>query len=327
MAGNKDPIATSSEKIEKLDNALLFCLASMGIITSFIEINKNDFSQLIAAIPFLLLGIVIPFFIGYVRGSISKNNFEERIRGWIYFFVGLFSYVGFYISFRLSNFTYIIRESMFLAAVIVGLIFANEFVKWARKEFSLKSRLSSYSFSATSFGALIFAFSSSFTVGFLTDLINNLSKMKSISSDFVISAFFWFTIILFSVLLLVIFETASRYAIEPNVRCGEYKQAKIRSKLGEKLESLLNISILKACSFAFVMFEYTFDYNLKARVLWIQSFIFWVLGCFLWMLGLQSVGLLFYFLTIFCFFWHAISSEEQRSRILSTSKKSFQPKS
>jgi predicted membrane chloride channel (bestrophin family) len=52
------------DKIGKLDDAFLFCLASMGIITSFIEINKNDFSQIITAIPFLLLGIVLPFFIG-----------------------------------------------------------------------------------------------------------------------------------------------------------------------------------------------------------------------------------------------------------------------
>jgi hypothetical protein len=85
--------------LSKLDSALLFFSSSLslafGVGYALLGIEWLRFY-----IPMLLLGWFMPIYIGYVRGSIILDSVEERIRGWIYFIVGL----GFYVINPLSNF-------------------------------------------------------------------------------------------------------------------------------------------------------------------------------------------------------------------------------
>ena len=86
------------KKVDRLDNAFLFVLSSVGLLISFIQIRQKSLSGLIEAIPFLLLGIILPFYVGYLRGAIEKDSLGERIRGWICLIIGTTSYFALYLS-------------------------------------------------------------------------------------------------------------------------------------------------------------------------------------------------------------------------------------
>ena len=81
--------------VERFDNALLFILSFVGLVISFMQINMNNLFALVGAIPYLTLGIALPFYVGYIRGAIEVRNVNERIRGWIYFIMGIGSYLAF----------------------------------------------------------------------------------------------------------------------------------------------------------------------------------------------------------------------------------------
>ena len=61
-------------KVDRLDNAFLFALSSIGLLISFMQIRQETVSGLIEAIPFLLLDIALPFYVGYMRGAIEKAS-------------------------------------------------------------------------------------------------------------------------------------------------------------------------------------------------------------------------------------------------------------
>lgn len=87
---------SSQQKIDRLDDAFLFSLSLVSIVISFIQINMKDLIQILEAVPFLLLGVILPFVVGYVKGALEINSLEERMRGWIYFVIGMISYFAFF---------------------------------------------------------------------------------------------------------------------------------------------------------------------------------------------------------------------------------------
>lgn len=209
------------QRTDKLDDAFLFGLASIGIIISFmlISIEKNDWTQIISAIPFLLLGILLPFIVGYLRGAIALNNITERIRGWIYFLIGTISYFAFFTVTKLRNIgiDYYSSEAIFLVIIALGVLITYAFLKWFKGIFKVQSRLSTYAFSATSLSAFIFSFISSLIVALLYDYRSkNILEIISLNP---IELFFWVTIVLFSLLLLMVFEKASMYAVQHPLIC------------------------------------------------------------------------------------------------------------
>jgi hypothetical protein len=84
-------------KTERLDDAFLFILGSVGLIISFMQITMKELTEIVEAMPFLLLGIALPFIVGYLKGAIEIDSVEERMRGWIYFVIGISSYFAFFI--------------------------------------------------------------------------------------------------------------------------------------------------------------------------------------------------------------------------------------
>jgi len=54
-------------------------------------------------LPLLIIGLVIPIYIGYVRGAILLDTLEERVRGWIYFLIGVFYYSALIIFFVVNK--------------------------------------------------------------------------------------------------------------------------------------------------------------------------------------------------------------------------------
>ena len=79
--------------LAKLDSALLFFSSSLSIAFG-VGYGFLGAKWLQYYLPMLLLGWFMPIYIGYVRGALIEDFVEERVRGWIYFILGL----GFYIA-------------------------------------------------------------------------------------------------------------------------------------------------------------------------------------------------------------------------------------
>lgn len=80
-------------RLQNLDALLLFVTTIFGL---FFSLFSGILVQKEIAYGFLFLlgiGLVIPIYIGYVRGAIILDTLEERVRGWIYFLYGIILYI------------------------------------------------------------------------------------------------------------------------------------------------------------------------------------------------------------------------------------------
>ena len=264
-----------SKKIDKLDNAFLFILSSAGLVISFIQIAMKNLIGIIEAIPFLLLGIALPFYVGYMRGAIEIDSSEERMRGWIYFIVGMSSYFAFFIFGRVHA-EYIYQESLFVFLIASSLLITYLLLRWSKEVFDITGTSSQYAFSGTALCAIGAAFLIRLIISLYFDfqgkdihgiILTNSSELL-----------FWISIILALVSIVLIFEKASRNALQT-----ELKLPKSKGRLGK----LKNFFIIKGTILGLMLLEYAFDFNLKARFLWLQALAFWVLGCLAWVARFQ----------------------------------------
>jgi hypothetical protein len=79
-------------RVGKLDSALLFLSSTVGLMFAVIRAAINPSTSIVTSIPLIVLGIVLPFYYGYVRGALVKSSAVDRYRGWIFFLVGLGAY-------------------------------------------------------------------------------------------------------------------------------------------------------------------------------------------------------------------------------------------
>lgn len=288
-----------NSKLDKYDDAFLFSLGLVGLIISFIEIGKNSITETASAIPFLLLGILLPFIVGYLRGAIQQNSIEERMRGWIYFLIGTTSYFAFFVIIRMSSYNYWVREGVFLFIIVIGVVTAYEFINWSRRLFNVQNRLDSYAFSATALGVFGFSILFSVFVGYVFDFqVNDI--WEKIRASFT-EQLFWFSIVLFLISMVLIFEKGSRCAIQNELKLQN--EHELILKYPPQLRGIWNFFPIKGLFLGLVLFEYSFDFNLEARnlqarTLWILSFVFWSIGCLLWKTESSSVASLFFAMTI-----------------------------
>jgi len=80
------------QRIAKLDSALLFLSSTVGVMFAVLRSAINPATSLVAAGPLVVLGVVLPFYYGYVRGALVRSSIVDRYRGWIFFLVGLSAY-------------------------------------------------------------------------------------------------------------------------------------------------------------------------------------------------------------------------------------------
>jgi len=80
--------------MERLDEFFLFITSVLGLFFSWLYTLLGYREIVYGFLPLLIIGVVIPIYIGYVRGAILLDTLEERVRGWIYFLYG----VTFYLS-------------------------------------------------------------------------------------------------------------------------------------------------------------------------------------------------------------------------------------
>lgn len=75
----------------RIDELLLFLSSGLGILFSVIQASVAGVSSVVLFAPLLLLGLVLPIYLGYIKGAVQDRN-EERIRGWTYLIGGVLIY-------------------------------------------------------------------------------------------------------------------------------------------------------------------------------------------------------------------------------------------
>jgi hypothetical protein len=78
----QDYIDIKSKK-QNLDTALLVFTSSLGLWFTIIKMFFGGLAQLYV-LPTLFIGWFMPICIGFIRGSLTLDLVEERIRGWLY---------------------------------------------------------------------------------------------------------------------------------------------------------------------------------------------------------------------------------------------------
>jgi len=73
---------------DKLDDALLFIMGSVGILFGIVQLYVGSLTVLVIVIPVALLGWILPFYFGYIRGAM-RDSMADRYRAWVVLVVGL----------------------------------------------------------------------------------------------------------------------------------------------------------------------------------------------------------------------------------------------
>lgn len=263
-------------KLDKLDDAFLFLLGLIGIVITVMQVYMLSITGLFEIIPLIFIGIIMPFYIGYLRGAISvtllNNSFIERLRGWIYLIVGSSAYVGYILSTRLSYRIFIL-DITFNLCVGVGLILTYFFLKWAVHVFKEAQRNISheYAFSSAITSAFLFPFFFRMFVSIYSDM-----HVRFQYSSLLIG-FIWTTF--FIILVSLIYERVSRKIINANLSMPVAEIERHRKHN------------------AFVRFSmYNIEIYLLVIATSIKSTFLWVIGL---ILGLLSIFLLFLSLPLF----------------------------
>lgn len=196
------------KKIEKLDNAFLFVISLIGLLFTIIQFYREGVSGLIEIAPLLVLGTVVPFYIGYIRGAIECNTIIERVRGWVYLTVGVIAYFAFFIeSFGVS---FDVGLLVYFLIITFGAFSVYYLEKWFSKFFGIQDKIANrYAFYGTMFAGVGFAYVSRLIV-----LAYNSLQPALQNSDFII------TIILTTVtvfLTSLAFEKMSRQVLDVNL--------------------------------------------------------------------------------------------------------------
>jgi len=77
-----------------LDDAFLFMIGLSNFIFSLLQVLLGGKMAFIVFTPFLFAGLLYPFYVGCLRGAVETNSILERVRGWVYFAIGMTAYVS-----------------------------------------------------------------------------------------------------------------------------------------------------------------------------------------------------------------------------------------
>lgn len=93
-------MAPNKRKMDKLDSLLLVLSPSIAILVGVVSALGERW--LIPLLPIVIPAFIMPIDIGYIRGAIPDCS-EERVRGWIYFTVGIILYIGLFIYYLIGE--------------------------------------------------------------------------------------------------------------------------------------------------------------------------------------------------------------------------------
>jgi hypothetical protein len=181
-------VKESHYSLEKLDEAFLFSISLVSLAFTIIQVYQASLLGLIQIIPLLVLGVALPFYVGYLRGAIY-DSLIERLRGWVYLIVGVNAYCAFL---ALTLPSWFALTSLFF--IMVAVISIQHMETWFKNVFSFEETAPNmYSFSGTVASSFILAFSfvfvnkllvnSQFSVFVLQIVMIYLSFMIAVASE------------------------------------------------------------------------------------------------------------------------------------------------
>lgn len=279
----------SSQRIDRLDNAFLFILSFVGLLASFLQVNPVNSLARYRLIPFLFLGILWPFYIGYLNGAIKKDNIAERIRGWIYFFVSTGTYFAFYLSnLNIVNFSY---EVLLLS--IPFWMLAYFFIKWLRVIFpDVKNINYKYAYSGTFICSIWLSFIFTMSISIYLDMAVNFPIV--LLNNF--KEFLFFLIIdLASFILFVFYEKASNQITQPNVIIQADLKKEIKTKL-KKFNILRHLFL--ASYYGTSLLYYTIEYDLKIRLYMFVGYWMWIIGSIFFVFNISFISTTYYVISM-----------------------------
>lgn len=121
--------------MERFDEFLLFITSVLGLFFSFLYSLLGYPEIVYGFFPLLIIGVVIPIYIGYVRGAILLDILEERVRGWIYFLIGVFYYSALIIFFVVNKLLLVLNvefETFSGLFTFIGFLLVSYFLGWRR---------------------------------------------------------------------------------------------------------------------------------------------------------------------------------------------------
>ena len=130
--------------------------------------------------------------------------------------------------------------------------------------------------------AVVNAFLIRLTVAVYSDF--RVKDLHAIVSENSSEFLFWISVVLALFSTALVIEKAARNALQSEVELPRFKKW---------LSIIMRFSLARGLTLGLMLFEFAFDSNLKARLLWIQAYVFWFLGCISWMLGSSLIPQIF----------------------------------
>jgi hypothetical protein len=266
-----DSVPPLDVRTERFDRVFFFILGLTGLIISLVEIpSPTGEISILFDIPFLFIGIFIPLYVGYFGGAIERESIKRRVRGWIYYIVGMSAYFSLIASSSMKNMSE--KQLIFGVISILGLVIAYLFIKWSKKTFGICGTACQYSFSGTAFSSFCIAFVSQLIVNLSIDFQGKNSMELFFNSPEVL---FWAWLILTILFVVSVFEKTSKAALDAEIEIPPPK----------RLRWLLNSFVIKGVAFGYDLFDYLICTCPKLWFLWTQSFTFCIISSFFWVLG------------------------------------------
>jgi hypothetical protein len=250
----------SIRKLDKLDSAFLFIISLVGLLFTIIQIYVEGITGLIEVSPLLFLGVVLPFYIGYMRGAIEMDCTMERLRGWVYLAVG----VGTYLAFFLTR----VNHLLYWLFILFSFLLAYYLENWFDRIFKINEDISNtYAFCGTTASGVCLAFISRMVVSLYSDLSSlpefSVSLLSSLLGGIWITYFFF--------LATVMLEKMSRQVVNVSLPLSRKQIQDIR-----KTNFLFRLFML---SLEFIGLSYQVD--LKVGFLLLQGLAFSLISMFL----------------------------------------------
>lgn len=249
----------SSRKVDRLDDAFLFIISLVGLLFTIIQIYMEGISGLIEISPLLFLGVLLPFYIGYLRGAISIDSVIERIRGWVYLAVGISTYIAIFLA-RIYPYLYFL--------FIILAFFSTYFLeRWFNTIFEIEDDISNlYAFSGTTISSFSLAFSSYSVIKICSEL---LSQEPSYSALLLFEIWSVYVLLIISIIM----EKLSRNVIGVKLPLSQQEIEK-RRKLYSSLRQLASAFFI----FGEELLLIVFTVGSKITFFWIQAMYFGMLG-------------------------------------------------
>ena len=107
---------------DKTDFLLLHLSSLLGIIFIFLQILIGGIKAIILFIPLIILVIILPIYIGFIRGAIFLDLVIERVRGWHYLIIGCLFYLYLMLISFIDEIFDIPSVTYFVPSFIIGFI-------------------------------------------------------------------------------------------------------------------------------------------------------------------------------------------------------------